>query len=114
VKEPASVGIELPPHVTFPPDYTLTHKRVHDLVQRALDRVPMLEAQPCGSWRCRTWKKCGRGSNPLLPEKTIKRRLTEAEAGARELADDDGPIFLPWPSWSTPHSAPSLNRAISN
>jgi hypothetical protein len=44
VKEPASVGIELPSHVTFPPDYTLTHKRVHDLVQRALDRVPMLEA----------------------------------------------------------------------
>jgi hypothetical protein len=26
-----------------------------------------------------------------MPEKTIKRRLTEA--GARELADDDGPIF---------------------
>jgi hypothetical protein len=26
-----------------------------------------------------------------MPEKTIKRRL--AEAGARELADDDGPIF---------------------
>jgi hypothetical protein len=26
-----------------------------------------------------------------MPEPTIKRRLTEA--GARELADDDGPIF---------------------
>jgi hypothetical protein len=26
-----------------------------------------------------------------MPEKTIKRRLTEA--GDRELADDDGPIF---------------------
>jgi hypothetical protein len=26
-----------------------------------------------------------------MPEKTIKRRLTEA--GVRELADDDGPIF---------------------
>jgi hypothetical protein len=26
-----------------------------------------------------------------MPEKTIKRGLTEA--GARELADDDGPIF---------------------
>jgi hypothetical protein len=26
-----------------------------------------------------------------MPEKTIKRWLTEA--GARELADDDGPIF---------------------
>jgi hypothetical protein len=26
-----------------------------------------------------------------MPEKTIKRRL--AEAGARDLADDDGPIF---------------------
>lgn len=44
VTTPASVGIEMPAHVTFPPDYTLTHKRVHDLVQRALDRVPMLEA----------------------------------------------------------------------
>jgi hypothetical protein len=41
---PASVGIELPAHITFPPDYTLTPKRVHDLVQRALDRFPMLEA----------------------------------------------------------------------
>jgi hypothetical protein len=27
-----------------------------------------------------------------MPEKTIKRRLTET--GARELADDDGPILL--------------------
>ena len=26
-----------------------------------------------------------------MPEKTIKRRLTEA--GARDLADDDSPIF---------------------
>ena len=44
VTTPASVGIEVPAHVTFPPNYTLTPKRVHDLVQRALDRVPMLEA----------------------------------------------------------------------
>ena len=44
VKDAASVGIELPAHVSFPPGYTLTPKRVHDLVQRALDRVPVLEA----------------------------------------------------------------------
>jgi hypothetical protein len=35
-------------------------------------------------------RACGKGAS-LMPEKTIKRRLTEA--GARELADDDGPIF---------------------
>ena len=31
-----------------------------------------------------------KGGTPI-PEKTIKRRLTEA--GGRELVDDDGPIF---------------------
>src|ERR1700687_1365781 len=41
---PASVGIEVPAHVTFSPGYTLTPKRGHDFVQRALDRFPMLEA----------------------------------------------------------------------
>jgi len=46
-----------------------------------------------------------------MPEKTIKRRLTET--GARELADDDGPIFSTV-ARSTPCSAPSLIRAISN
>jgi hypothetical protein len=46
-----------------------------------------------------------------MPEKTIKRRLTET--GDRELADDDGPIFSTVPSWSTPYCAPCLSRAIS-
>jgi hypothetical protein len=47
-RTPESVGMELPAHVKFPGDYTLTHKRVLELVQRGLDRFPMLEA---ASWR---------------------------------------------------------------
>jgi hypothetical protein len=35
-------------------------------------------------------RACEKGAS-LMPEKTIKRRL--AEAGARDLADDDRPIF---------------------
>src|ERR1700682_3271105 len=42
---PAATGIELPDNVTFPPGYTISHKRVFELVQRALDRFPMLEVQ---------------------------------------------------------------------
>jgi hypothetical protein len=41
---PAAAGIEIPPDVTFPAGYTITHKRVFVLVQEALDRFPMLEA----------------------------------------------------------------------
>ena len=43
-----SVGMEIPAHVRFPRDYTLTHKRVIDIVKKGLDRFPMLEA---ASWR---------------------------------------------------------------
>jgi hypothetical protein len=48
-----------------------------------------------------------------MPEKTIKRRL--AEAGVRELADDDGPIFSTVAKLvDALRSAPSLMRATSN
>jgi hypothetical protein len=47
-RTPESVGMEIPEHVRFPRGYTLTHKRVIDIVQRGLDRFPMLEA---ASWR---------------------------------------------------------------
>jgi hypothetical protein len=41
---PASAGIDLPPDVTFPSGYSINHQRVFELVKRALDRFPMLEA----------------------------------------------------------------------
>jgi hypothetical protein len=43
--QPAAAGIELPPNVIFPVGYTISMKRVFELVRQALDRYPMLEAQ---------------------------------------------------------------------
>jgi hypothetical protein len=38
-------GVELPPNVTFPVNYTISMKRVFELARQALERYPMLEAQ---------------------------------------------------------------------
>jgi hypothetical protein len=45
-----------------------------------------------------------------MPEPTIKRR--RANTRDRELADEDGRSFPPWPSWSTLFNAPFLILAI--
>jgi hypothetical protein len=38
-------GVELPPNVTLPVNYTISMKRVFELARQALERYPMLEAQ---------------------------------------------------------------------